>query len=69
MMPSEQMATAQSLVRDIEVRCGGWDDPARPLVAPAAPRGAVIVSHGFAEHGGCYRRSAEVAGHAGSIST
>ena len=24
-----------------------------------APRGAILISHGFAEHGGCYRRVAE----------
>ena len=39
MMPSEQMATAQSLVRDIEVRSARWDDPPRPLVAPAGAKG------------------------------
>jgi len=56
------MATAQTLVREIEVRArdgimlrGRWWR--RP-----APRGAVIVSHGFAEHGGCYRRTAEALG-------
>jgi alpha-beta hydrolase superfamily lysophospholipase len=27
-----------------------------------APRGAIIISHGFAEHGGCYRRVAEAFG-------
>jgi alpha-beta hydrolase superfamily lysophospholipase len=62
MNPSEQMATAQTVVREIEVR--SWDAMAlrgrwwrRP-----APRGAIIVSHGFAEHSGCYRRVAEALG-------
>ena len=63
MIPSEQMATAESVVRDIEVRSvdgmilrGRW-------WRRHAPRGVVIVSHGFAEHGGCYRRVAEMLGH------
>jgi lysophospholipase len=62
MKPSEQMATAQTVVREIEVP--SWDAMVlrgrwwrRP-----APRGAIIVSHGFAEHGGCYRRVAEALG-------
>ncbi len=62
MIPGEQMATEFSLVRDVEVRSidgmtlrGRW-------WRRQSPRGVVIVSHGFAEHGGCYRRVAEVLG-------
>jgi alpha-beta hydrolase superfamily lysophospholipase len=59
-MPSEEMTTAPTLVRDIEVgthdglmlRGRWWRRP--------APRGAIIVSHGYAEHGGCYRRAADL---------
>jgi alpha-beta hydrolase superfamily lysophospholipase len=61
-MASEGTTTAQTLVREIEVR--SWDATVlrgrwwrRP-----APRGALIVSHGFAEHSGCYRRTAELLG-------
>jgi lysophospholipase len=58
-MPSEKIATPQSAVREIEVRSTDgmplfgrwWRQP--------SPRGVVIVSHGFAEHSGCYRRFAE----------
>ena len=62
MMPSERTATAQALVRDIEVR--SWDGMALRgrWWRRQSPRGAVIISHGFAEHGGCYRRTAEVLG-------
>jgi lysophospholipase len=62
MKPSEQMATAQTVVREIEVR--SWDAMVlrgRWWCRPA-PRGAIIISHGFAEHSGCYRRVAEVLG-------
>jgi lysophospholipase len=62
MKPSEQMATAEVVVREIEVR--SWDAMVlrgrwwrRP-----APRGAILISHGFAEHSGCYRRVAETLG-------
>jgi alpha-beta hydrolase superfamily lysophospholipase len=60
MMSSEQIAMAQALVRDIELRTGdGMTLRGRWWRRPS-PRGAVIISHGFAEHGGCYRRLAEV---------
>jgi alpha-beta hydrolase superfamily lysophospholipase len=62
MMPGEEMATVQTLVGDIEV--ASWDGTVlrgrwwrRP-----APRAALIVSHGFAEHCGCYRRAADALG-------
>ena len=62
MKPSEQMATAQTVVREIEVP--SWD--AMVLSGRwwqrTAPRGVIIVSHGFVEHGGCYRRVAEALG-------
>jgi alpha-beta hydrolase superfamily lysophospholipase len=56
------MATAQREAREIEVRAADglrlrgrwWKRP--------APRGVVVVSHGFGEHGGAYRQVAEVLG-------
>ena len=62
MKPSEPMATAQTVVREIDVP--SWDAmvlKGRWWRRPA-PRGAIIISHGFAEHGGCYRRVAEALG-------
>jgi alpha-beta hydrolase superfamily lysophospholipase len=62
MIKSEQLATAESVVRDIEVRStDGLTLRGRWWRRPA-PRGVAIVSHGFAEHGGCYRRVAEMLG-------
>ncbi len=61
-MPSEQMATAQTVVRDIDVRSAdGLNLRGRWWRRPS-PRAVAIVSHGFAEHGGCYRRVAEALG-------
>jgi lysophospholipase len=62
MMPSEQIATVQALVRDIEVRSVDGMSLRGRWWRRHSPRGAVIVSHGFAEHGGCYRRVAEALG-------
>jgi lysophospholipase len=61
-MPSEQIATAQTLVRDIEIRSVDGITLRGRWWRRQAPRGVVIVSHGFAEHGGCYRRVAEALG-------
>jgi alpha-beta hydrolase superfamily lysophospholipase len=58
------MATAQTQVRKIEVRSAdgtmlrGW------WWCRPGPRGVVIVAHGFGEHGGSYRRVADVLGSA-----
>ena len=61
-MPSEQMAPAQTVVRDIDVRSAdGLNLRGRWWRRPS-PRAVAIVSHGFAEHGGCYRRVAEALG-------
>jgi lysophospholipase len=62
MTSSEGMATAESRLREIEVRSADglmlrgrwWRRP--------APRGVVVVVHGFGEHGGGYRRVAEMLG-------
>jgi len=59
MTPSEGMATGQTQSCDIDVRSADglilkgrwWRRP--------APRGLVVVSHGYGEHGGAYRRVAE----------
>jgi alpha-beta hydrolase superfamily lysophospholipase len=62
MIPGEQMTTAKSVVRDIEVRSFDGMPLRGRWWRRHAPRGAVIISHGFAEHGGCYRRVAEMLG-------
>ncbi len=62
MMPSEQIATEQVLVRDIEVGSADGTMLRGRWWRRQAPRGAVIISHGFAEHGGCYRHIAEALG-------
>jgi lysophospholipase len=58
-MPSDHTMTAQALVRDIEVRSVDGMSLRGRWWRRQSPRGVVIVSHGFAEHGGCYRRVAE----------
>jgi alpha-beta hydrolase superfamily lysophospholipase len=56
------MATAQTQVREIEVRVtDGMVLRGRRWCRPG-PRGVVIVSHGFGEHGGSYARVADVLG-------
>lgn len=58
------MATAQTQIREIKVRSADglmlhgrwWCHP--------GPRGVVIVSHGYGEHGGSYRRVADALGSA-----
>lgn len=62
MIPGEQMATAESLVRDIDVRSFDGMTLRGRWWRRQAPRGVVVVSHGFAEHGGCYRRVADMLG-------
>jgi alpha-beta hydrolase superfamily lysophospholipase len=62
MIPGEQITTAESVVRDIEVRSFDGMTLRGRWWRRHAPRGAVIISHGFAEHGGCYRRIAEMLG-------
>ncbi len=61
-MPSEQMATSHALVRDIDVRSVDAMSLVGRWWSRQTPRGVVVVSHGFAEHGGCYRRVAEALG-------
>ena len=61
------MLTAQSPPRDITIRsfdgvplCGWhWTRP--------APRGVVVIAHGFGEHGGCYRHVADAIGPAAEV--
>jgi lysophospholipase len=62
MIPSQRIATAESFVRDIEVRSVDGMTLLGRWWRRQAPRGVVVVSHGFAEHGGCYRRIADLLG-------
>jgi alpha-beta hydrolase superfamily lysophospholipase len=58
------MATAQTQIREIEVRSAdGTKLHGRWWCRPGA-RGVVIVSHGYGEHGGSYRRIADAIGSA-----
>jgi alpha-beta hydrolase superfamily lysophospholipase len=61
MTPGKGMATSQTWTSDIDIRAtdglilkGRWWR--RP-----APRAVVVISHGYGEHGGAYRRFAETA--------
>jgi alpha-beta hydrolase superfamily lysophospholipase len=56
------MATAPSQVREIEVRAADGIMLRGRWWRRAEPRGSVIVSHGFGEHGGTYRHVAEYLG-------
>lgn len=61
------MLTAQSPPRDITIRSfdglplRGWHWT-RP-----APRGVIVIVHGFGEHGGCYRHVADAIGPAADV--
>jgi lysophospholipase len=61
-MPSEQIAISQTSVREIEVRSADGMPLRGRWWRRQTPRAVMIVSHGFAEHGGCYRRLAEALG-------
>jgi alpha-beta hydrolase superfamily lysophospholipase len=56
------MATAQTQVREIEVRSADGTMLRGRWWRRPGPRGVVIVAHGFGEHGGSYRRVADALG-------
>ncbi len=62
MISRDEMATAQSRKSEIEVRAADGILLRGRWWRRGAPRGVVIVSHGFGEHGGAYHRVAEALG-------
>jgi alpha-beta hydrolase superfamily lysophospholipase len=56
------MATSPSPVREIEVRAADGLRLRGHWWPRAEPRGALIIAHGFGEHGGTYRRVAAALG-------
>ncbi len=64
MMTGEGKATASSAVRDIEVRAADGLTLRGRWWRRAQPRGALVIAHGFSEHGGTYRHVAEWLGSA-----
>src|SRR5271154_7142863 len=64
MIPRQGMATAQTQVREIEVRSADGTMLRGRWWCRPGPRGVVIIAHGFGEHGGSYRRVADGLGSA-----
>jgi alpha-beta hydrolase superfamily lysophospholipase len=62
MIPRQGMATSTSTVREIQVRTADGLMLRGRWWHRAEPRGAMIIAHGFGEHGGTYRHVAEVLG-------
>src|SRR5262249_54644279 len=62
MTPRPAMATSPSPVREIEVRAADGMRLRGHWWPRAAPRGALIIAHGFGEHGGTYRHVADFLG-------
>ena len=59
MMPREAVSTTSSTVREIEVRSADGLILRGRWWRRQAPRAAMIVAHGFSEHGGTHRHVAE----------
>jgi alpha-beta hydrolase superfamily lysophospholipase len=65
MLPREAVSTSSSsTVREIEVRVADGLILKGRWWRRQAPRAAIIVSHGFSEHGGTYRHVADTLSHA-----
>ena len=62
MIPRQGMATSTSVLREIQVRAADGLMLRGRWWRRAAPRGAMIIAHGFGEHGGTYRHVAEALG-------
>jgi alpha-beta hydrolase superfamily lysophospholipase len=59
---SEGTATGSARASDVEVRSGGGVALKGRWWRRTAPRGVVVIAHGYGEHGGAYRRVAEAIG-------
>jgi alpha-beta hydrolase superfamily lysophospholipase len=64
MMTGQDKATAAGAVRDIEVPSVGGLTLRGRWWRRAEPRGVIVITHGFGEHGGTYRHVAEALGSA-----
>lgn len=64
MMTGERKAAGASAPRDIEVRAADGLRLRGRWWRRAEPRGVMLVTHGFGEHGGVYRHAAEALGSA-----
>jgi alpha-beta hydrolase superfamily lysophospholipase len=64
MMTGQGRAAAAGAVRDIEVKAADGLVLRGRWWRRAEPRGVVVVTHGFGEHGGTYRNAAESLGSA-----
>jgi alpha-beta hydrolase superfamily lysophospholipase len=62
MMPRQGMATSTTTIREIQVRAADGLMLRGRWWHRAEPRGAMLIAHGFGEHGGTYRRVAEALG-------
>ncbi len=62
MIPRQGMATLTSTVREIQVRAADGLMLRGRWWHRAEPRGAMLIAHGFGEHGGTYRHVAEALG-------
>ncbi len=56
------MATSTTTIREIQVRAADGLMLRGRWWHRAEPRGAMLIAHGFGEHGGTYRRVAEALG-------
>ena len=64
MMTRQGRAAAAGTVRDIEVRAADGLNLRGRWWRRAEPRGILLITHGFGEHGGTYRHTAETLGSA-----
>ena len=64
MMTRQGRAAAAGTVRDIEVRASDGLNLRGRWWRRAEPRGILLITHGFGEHGGTYRHTAESLGSA-----
>src|SRR3954463_2709603 len=56
------MLTAQGTPRDVTLSTGDGNALRAWYWTRRSPRAALVVAHGFGEHGGCYRHVAEALG-------
>jgi alpha-beta hydrolase superfamily lysophospholipase len=62
MMPRQGMATSTTAIREIQVRAADGLMLRGRWWHRSEARGAMLIAHGFGEHGGTYRRVAEALG-------
>ena len=62
MIPGQRMSTSTTVVQDVQVKAPNGVVLAGRWWRRTHSRGAMIIAHGFGEHGGTYRHIAEVLG-------